>query len=142
MSVAEPETTWRDAGRPYAMVTVEFTPAGATAASEIMVQYKQAVDGTEEAVAECDGTQDHCEVFTPASGGVVQISDTPFRDKQHGDGSNLISSLYVDGMVVTLWAQVPLAADGTVVSATPVLSREQVVALLSQPEWGHLVPVD
>ena len=141
VSVIRAEKTWRDVGRPYAMVTLKFTPAGATAGSEILLQYKAAVDGSKEAVEDCDGSQPHCEVLMLANGGVMQISDTPFHDKVNGDGTNQIAALYIDGTVVTLWAQVPTNETGKGLDARPVLTRDEVKDVLSQPGWADLKPV-
>jgi hypothetical protein len=141
VSVTQAEKTWRDAGRPYAMVTVVFTPAGATGGSEVMVQYKAAVDGSKEAIEECDGSQPHCEVSTLANGGVIQISDTPFHDKVSGEGANQIAALYIDGTVVTLWARVPTSGSGRTLAPRPVLTRDELKDVLSQPGWADLKTV-
>jgi hypothetical protein len=141
VSVIRAEKTWRDVGRPYAMVTLKFTPAGATAGSEILLQYKAAVDGSKEAIEECDGSQHRCEVFSLPNGSAMQISDTPFRDKVTGDGTNRIASLYLDGTVVTLWAQVPTSESGKTLAPRPVLTRDELKDVLSQPGWADLKTV-
>jgi hypothetical protein len=129
---------------PYAKDTLTFTPVSGSAPSVIDVTYYPADSKAEDLVGRCDGTQPNCQVITLPDGSPLQTYDIPIKNGEHGNvvGTNLGAVRLVAGNVVALWVQVPVDEHDEVLRRTTALTADQLKDVMSQPEWGQLVPLD
>ena len=128
-------------GDPYAEGALTFTTASGSAGSVIEVTYYPAHPRAEHPWGECDGSQPNCQVINLPDGSTLQTYDIPITRGGKVAGTNLGAARLVDGYIVSLWVQVPVAEKGGVFGTTTALTRAQLTDVLSQPEWGQLVPL-
>jgi hypothetical protein len=105
--------------------------AGGTKSSLVDVEYWNAAAGEKARHQDCDDVV-NCDILTLPDGSPMRIYDVPVG---HGR-ANISASRLVNGVSVVVFVGVPPHGGPTVVS------RKQLVDLLSQPVWGHLDPTN
>jgi hypothetical protein len=106
---------------------LDLTPADGTKSSPVQVTYFNAPAGDKASFQDCDN-QFNCDILTLPDGSPMQVFDVPFAPGR----ANLSVARLVNGVEVGVWVGVPAGGDH------PVVTRQQLVDLLSQPVWGAL----
>ena len=123
-------------GSPNALGGLTFAPSAAAPSASVGVNYWPAKAGDLQLHSQCNGMVADCETSTLPDGSVVVTYVVPpLTFVPGGDiGPAIAAHRIVNGAVVTLAASAP--GKGT----DPVLTRDQLVDLISQPEWADLKP--
>ena len=123
-------------GSPNALGGLTFAPSAAAPSASVGVNYWPAKAGDLQLHSQCNGMVADCETSTLPDGSVVVTYVVPPLTFVPGgdNGPAIAAHRIVNGAVVTLMASAP--GKGT----DPVLTRDQLVDLISQPEWADLKP--
>jgi hypothetical protein len=122
-------------GSPNAFGHLELAPTAAAESSEVMVTYSSTKPGDLERYTHCQyAPLTDCQVVELTDGSLVityVVAGAPWVPDQ---GGLVAAHRIVEGNVVALSATAPHS------DSEPVLTRDQLVALISQPEWADLEP--
>jgi hypothetical protein len=120
-------------GSTNAYGSVRFAPSVDAASSEVMVSYQRARGEDLERNSRCQPQLPDCQISALPDGSVVlTYAISQVRYLPGLEGSGWAAHRVVDGTVVALAATAPDQ------HADPVLSRDQLLTLISQPEWSRL----
>ena len=124
-------------GSPNALGSLTFAPSAGAASASVGVNYWPVKAGDQQLHSQCNGMVADCETSTLPDGSIVVTYVIPPVNFAPGldNGPAIAAHRIVNGAVVTLIASAP--GKGT----DPVLTRDQLVDLISQPEWADLKPV-
>jgi hypothetical protein len=130
-------------GSPNALGDVTFAPSAGAAPATVLVNYWPAETGDVELHSQCHDSLVDCTASRLPDGSVVlsyavEGSDLPWVG---GSSSGLAAHRVVDGTVVTIAASAPREVGSGASGQSAVLTRDQLVDLISQPEWHRLLPV-
>lgn len=129
-------------GSPNARGGVEFAPSAGAATGNVTVSYAPAKAGDVERYAQCHDNLDDCDVVTLADGSpvltyAVRRSTRPWDE---GPDTLFAAQRVVNGNVVSVAADSPDVHSGAGPD-DPVLTKDQLVDVIGQPEWSRLLPV-
>ena len=130
-------------GSPNALATVSFAPSAGAEPGDVGVNYWPAEGGDAEFYAQCHDDLADCETTMLPDGSVVLTYAVRGSGFPYGQGSSTGMAVHrvVGGVVVTVAADAPRHDDSGATGKDAVLTRDQLVDLISQPEWSRLLPI-
>jgi hypothetical protein len=126
-------------GWPNAFGHLTFAPSPGAASSEATVTYWPVKPGDAELHSQCQGLMDDCETLTLPDGSVVLSYVVSGPGVAPGMGASTLIAVHrvVGDNVVSLAAGSPEVEPGAP-AADPVLTRDQLIELISGSEWAEL----
>ena len=131
-------------GSPNALGGVEFAPSAGAASGGVIVNYWPVRAGDLQRNTHCHDDVADCEVVTLPDGTVVLtyvVNDPQVPSAGRGPAMLVAAHRVVNGNVVSLGAGSPYDAGADARADDAVLTRDQLVDVISQPEWSRLIPV-
>ena len=132
-------------GSPNALGSADLALSGGASAGGVTVTYSPVKAGDDERYSQCHALLTDCKVFTLDDGSTVltyslERSLVPWNQ---GPAEAVAAHRVVNGNVVSLLASSPYDVEaGASLGDDAVLTRDQLVDVISQPEWSELKPLD